>query len=107
MLARARWGEQDSCRKLKIKTGNQLEKIKWARKPLPSQSASLRDDFARLETSHEYREAEWAIRRVAAANMLRLDQPAILAPIALLMGNRIEDVPWFTWNWKTREIEWW
>ena len=26
MLARARWEEQDSCRELKIKTGNQLEK---------------------------------------------------------------------------------
>jgi hypothetical protein len=105
MLARARWVEQDSCRELKIKTGKQLEKTKWVGKHLPSQSASLREDFARLEIEREDREAEWAIRPVDPGNVLRLDQPSILAPIALLMGNRIEDVPCFTRNWKAREIE--
>jgi hypothetical protein len=104
MLACATWEEQDSCRKLKIKTGKQLEKIKAAGKPRPSQSASLRADFARLEISREDREADWAICRVGAGNMLRLDQPAILAPIALLMGNRIADVPWFTRRRNSRDL---
>src|SRR5437899_442713 len=89
MLARARWEEQDSCREPEIKTDKQLGIGEWAGKHLPSKSASLREDFARLEISCADREAEWASRGVAPGNMPSLDQPPILAPIALLLGNRI------------------